>query len=127
MADKNKFECFDKNDANYVPLTPLSFLKRTALMYPDYTATIYGNRQYTWSDVYDRCSRLASALKAHGINKGDTVSIVSANTPEMVEAHFGIPMSGAVLNTINTRLDADTSAYMLEHGEARAIIVEAEV
>lgn len=123
----NKFECFEKNEANYVPLTPLSFLKRTALMYPDHAATVYGVRQYSWSQVYDRCRQLASALKGRGIGKGDTVSIISANSPEMVEAHFGIPMSGAVLNTINTRLDADTIAYILEHGEARAVIIDAEL
>ncbi len=123
----NKFECFDKNAANHVPLSPLSFLKRTALMYPDYVATIYGDRQYTWSETYDRCRRLASALKARGVEKGDTVSIVAANTPEMLEAHFGIPMSGAVLNTINTRLDADTIAYILEHGEAKVLILDTEL
>lgn len=127
MVDINKYECFDKNAANYVPLSPLSFIKRTALMYPNHAATIYGDRQYSWSETYTRCRRLASALKAHGIAKGDTVSILSANTPEMVEAHFGIPMSGAVLNTINTRLDAATIAYILEHGEARVFIVDAEL
>lgn len=127
MANPDKFECFDKNAANYVPLTPLSFIKRTALMYPDYPATIYGNRRYTWAEVYARCRRLASALKGRGIDKGDTVSIISANLPEMVEAHFGIPMAGAVLNTINTRLDAETIAYILQHGEAKAVIVDAEL
>ena len=126
MTD-NKFECFDKNAANHVPLSPLSFLKRTALMYPDYVATIYGDRQYTWGETYNRCRRLASALKVRGIQKGDTVSVVAANTPEMLEAHFGIPMSGAVLNTINTRLDADTIAYILEHGEAKALIIDTEL
>ena len=126
MTD-NKFECFDKNAANHVPLSPLSFLKRTALMYPKYVATIYGDREYTWGEMYNRCRRLASALKGRGIQKGDTVSIVAANTPEMLEAHFGIPMSGSVLNTINTRLDADTIAYILEHGEAKVLIVDAEL
>ncbi|MEH6361576.1 MAG: AMP-binding protein, partial [Amylibacter sp.] len=125
--DANKYECFDRNAANFVPLTPLSFLKRTALMFPDYPATIYGSRQYSWGQVYARCRRLASALNARGIGKGDTVSIISANLPEMVEAHFGIPMSGAVLNTINTRLDADTITYILEHGEARVVIIDAEL
>jgi len=123
----DKYECFDRNAANFVPLTPLSFLKRTALMFPDHPATIYGSRQYSWGQVYARCRRLASALNARGIGKGDTVSIISANLPEMVEAHFGIPMSGAVLNTINTRLDADTIAYILEHGEARVVIIDAEL
>ena len=127
MVDLNKFECFERNAANFVPLSPLSFLARTALIFPDHPATIYGARQYSWGQVYARCRQLASALKAHGIGKGDTVSILSANSPEMVEAHFGIPMSGAVLNTINTRLDADTIAYILEHGEARVVIIDAEL
>lgn len=125
--DVNKYECFDRNAANFVALTPLSFLKRTATMFPDHLATVYGSRQYSWGQVYERCCRLASALRAHGIGKGDTVSIISANLPEMVEAHFGIPMSGAVLNTINTRLEADTIAYILEHGEARVVIIDAEL
>ena len=127
MVDVNKFECFDKNPANYVPLTPLSFLKRTALMFPDHPATVYGERQYSWGQVYDRCRQLASALKGRGIVKGDTVSIISANLPEMVEAHYGIPMSGGVLNTINTRLDAETIAYILEHAETRVLIIDAEL
>jgi fatty-acyl-CoA synthase len=126
-VDVNKYECFDRNAANFVALTPLSFLKRTATMFPDHLATVYGSRQYSWGQVYERCCRLASALRAHGIGKGDTVSIISANLPEMVEAHFGIPMSGAVLNTINTRLEADTIAYILEHGEARVVIIDAEL
>ncbi len=125
--DANKYECFDRNAANFVPLTPLSFLKRTALMFPDHPATVYGSRQYSWGQVYARCCQLASALNARGIGKGDTVSIISANLPEMVEAHFGIPMSGAVLNTINTRLEADTIAYILGHGEARVVIIDAEL
>ncbi len=123
----NKFECFERNAANFVPLTPLSFLTRTARMYPDHPATVYGARQYSWGQVYDRCCQLASALRAHGIGKGDTVSILSGNLPEMVEAHFGIPMSGAVLNTINTRLEAETIAYILQHGEARVVIIDAEL
>ncbi|MFK5997778.1 MAG: acyl-CoA synthetase [Rhodobacterales bacterium] len=123
----NKFECFDKNAANFVPLTPLSFLKRTALIFPDKPATVYGDRQYSWGQVYERCCRLASGLNARGIGKGDTVSIIASNQPEMVEAHFGIPMSGAVLNTINTRLEAETIAYILEHGEARVVIIDAEL
>ncbi len=127
MVDLNKFGCFERNAANFVALSPLSFLSRTALIFPDHPATIYGSRRYSWGQVYGRCRQLASALKTHGISKGDTVSILSANSPEMVEAHFGIPMSGAVLNTINTRLDADTIAYILEHGEARAVIIDAEL
>ena len=127
MTSVNKYEGFEKVAANYVPLSPISFLPRTALMYPDVPATIYGARTYTWSEFYDRCRQLSSALNAHGVGKGDTVAVLAANTPEMVEAHFGVPMSGAVLNTINTRLDAETIAYILEHGEATVFILDAEL
>lgn len=120
-----KYEIFEPNDANYVPLTPLSFLPRAALMFPDRPSVIYGDRHYSWAQTYARCRKLASALKARGIGKGDTVSILSPNTPEMIEAHFGVAMSGAVLNTINTRLDAETIAYILEHGEAKLFMVDA--
>jgi fatty-acyl-CoA synthase len=121
------FDDFERNAANHTALSPLSFIKRTALMFPDQPAVIYGQRRYSWSQTYTRSIQLASALNAHGIGQGDTVAILSANTPEMVEAHFGIPMSGAVLNTINTRLDAETIAYILDHGEAKAFIVDAEL
>jgi len=121
------FDGFEKSAANHAPLSPLSFLKRTALMFPDLDAVIYGERRYSWSQVYDRSKQLASALNTRGIGRGDTVAVLSANTPEMVEAHFGIPMSGAVLNTINTRLDADTIGYILDHGEAKAFIVDGEL
>ena len=121
-----KFD-LDKNPANYQPLTPTVFLPRTALMYPDRASVIYGARKYTWSETYSRCCRFASALKRAGIGKGDAVSIISANTPEMIEAHFAVPMSGAVLNTINTRLDTDTIAYIFEHAESKAIIIDAEL
>lgn len=124
--DSTKFE-FKKTAANHVALSPLSFIKRTALMYADRDAVIYGSRKYSWAQTYERCKRLASALNAHGIGKGDTVAVLTANTPEMVEAHFGVPMSGAVLNTINTRLDADTIRYILEHGEAKTFIVDSEL
>lgn len=124
---KNKFDVFEPNDANYTPLTPLSFIKRTAMMFGDRSAVVYGNRRYTWAETYARCCRLAGALNAAGIGKNDTVAILSANTPEMVEAHFGVAMAGAVLNTINTRLDADTIAYILNHGEARAFIIDGEL
>ncbi|MEM7243676.1 MAG: AMP-binding protein [Pseudomonadota bacterium] len=118
---------FEKTPANYTALTPISFITRTANMYPDHDAVIYGTRRYSWSQTYARCCQLASALKRRGIGKGDTVSIISANTPEMIEAHFGVPMSGAVLNTINTRLDADTISYIFEHGEAKVVIIDAEL
>ena len=110
--------------ANFVPLSPLSFLRRTADLYGERTAIIHGQRRYTWSETHARCRRLASALQRRGIGLGDTVSVMATNTPEMVEAHFGIPMAGAVLNTINVRLDAETIAYILEHGESRLLITD---
>ena len=121
------YDDFEKNSANYAALSPLSFIKRTALMFPDRDAVIYGNRNYSWSQLYKRSIQLASALNKNGVGKGDTVAILAANTPEMIEAHFGIPMSGAVLNTINTRLDSDTIAYILGHGEAKVFIVDGEL
>ncbi|MDB4251221.1 AMP-binding protein [Amylibacter sp.] len=121
------YDDFEKNSANYAALSPLSFIKRTALMFPDRDAVIYGNRNYSWSQLYKRSIQLASALNKNGVGKGDTVAILAANTPEMIEAHFGIPMSGAILNTINTRLDTDTISYILGHGEAKVFIVDGEL
>jgi fatty-acyl-CoA synthase len=118
------FEALPKNGANYVPLSPLSFLSRTADLFPDRLAVIYGQRRYSWRETQARIRRLASALAGRGIGKGDTVAIMAANTPELFEAHFGIPMAGAVLNTINTRLEADTVGYILDHGDAKAVIVD---
>ena len=123
----DKFDVFDKTPANYVPLSPLSFLPRAASMYGDRSSLIYGARHYTWSETYKRCRQLASALSKRGFGKGDTIAVLSANTPEMVEVLWGVPMSGAVLNTINTRLDAETIAYILNHGEARVFIVDGEL
>jgi len=116
----------DKNAANYTPLSPLSFIERTAAVYPQRISVIHGTRRYTWGETYDRCRRLASALQGRGIGKNDTVAAMLSNTPEMVECHFGVPMSGAVLNTLNTRLDAEAIAFMLNHGEAKALIVDRE-
>jgi fatty-acyl-CoA synthase len=96
----------DQNPANYSPLTPVSFLARTAGVFPQRTAVVYNDLRRTWAETYDRCRRLASALQARGVGEGDTVSIIAANIPEIYESHFFVPMSGAVLNTINTRLDA---------------------
>ena len=93
---KNKFDAFAITAANYEALTPLSFLPRTALMFPDRRAVVYGERSYSWQEFYNRCKKLASALNKIGICKGDTVAVLAANTPEMIEAHFGIPMAGAV-------------------------------
>lgn len=115
-----------RNAANFAPLTPLSFLERTAEVYPGKLAIVHGKLRRTWSQVYARCRRLASALAAQGIGGGDTVAVMLPNTPPMVEAHFGIPMAGAVLNALNTRLDAQTIAFMLDHGQARAVIVDPE-
>ena len=116
----------EKNAANNVPLTPLTFLERSASVFPDRLAVVHGPRSFTWSQTYARCRRLASALAGEGIGKGDTVAAMLDNTPEMYECHFGIPMTGAVLNTLNTRLDADTIAFMLDHGEARAVVCDRE-
>ena len=116
----------DANAANYAPLTPLAFLDWSADVYPDRLAVVHGARRFTWAQTRERCRRLASALTARGIGRGDTVSVVAANTPEMVEAHFGVPMTGAVLNTINTRLDAATIALILDHAQARVLITDRE-
>ncbi|MCE8515701.1 acyl-CoA synthetase [Ruegeria pomeroyi] len=116
----------DRTRANFTPLSPLSMIERTAAIYPDYPSVVYGTRRYTWAETYARCRRLAGALTARGIGKGDTVSIIAANIPEMYEAHFGVPMVGAVLNAINTRLDAPIIAFILTHAEAKALIVDPE-
>jgi len=115
-----------KTEANFATFTPLSFLERTAAIYPDRTAIVHGSLRQTWAQTHTRCKQLASALQRRGIGQGDTVAVMLPNTPPMVEAHFGIPMSGAVLNTLNTRLDPEAIAFMLDHGEARAIVVDPE-
>lgn len=116
----------DRNPANFAPLSPLGFLERTAEVYPDRLAIVHGGLRQTWGQTYGRCRQLASSLARAGIGKNDTVAALLPNTPPMVEAHFGVPMAGAVLNAINTRLDPETIAFMLDHGEARAIIVDPE-
>ena len=115
-----------RTPANYAPLTPLSFIERAANVYPERASVIHGARRFTWKETYARCRRLASALSKCGIGKGDTVAAMLANTPEMVECHFGVPMTGGVLNTLNTRLDADAIAFMLNHGEAKVLITDQE-
>ena len=112
--------------ANFVPLTPLSFLERSADVFPDKTAVIDGDRRRTWRETDARCRRLASALKARGIGRGDTVAIMAPNVTALFEAHFGVPMIGAVLNAINTRLDADAVAFILDHGEAKLLIADGQ-
>ncbi len=116
----------DRNAANHMPLTPLSFLTRAAATHPERIAVIHGRRRYSWAETEARCRRLAGALKRHGIGKNDTVAVMAANTPELFEAHFGVPMAGAVLNALNTRLDAATVAFILEHGEAKLLITDRE-
>jgi fatty-acyl-CoA synthase len=115
-----------RNAANFAPISPLSFIERAAEVYPQRLAVIHGDLRRTWAEVYSRCRQLASALAKHGIARGDTVAVMLPNTPPMVEAHFGIPMCGAVLNALNTRLDPETVAFMLDHGEAKAVIVDPE-
>jgi fatty-acyl-CoA synthase len=119
-------EHLDKNPANYQPLTPLQFLQRAALVYPNHIAIIHGRQRFTYAEFYARCRRLASALQARGIGPGDTVSVMLANTPGMLEAHYGVPMAGAVLHTINTRLDAPIVAFQLDHGNAKLLITDRE-
>ena len=116
----------EKNSANFVPLSPLSFISRVKDIYPNYESLIYGNRKYTWIETYNRCTKFASALTKQGIKKGSTVSIIAANTPELFEAHYSIPMTGGVINTINTRLDAETIAYILNHSDAQLLITDTQ-
>ena len=116
----------EKNPANYVPLSPLSYIERTAAVYPNRSSVIHGSRSFTWAETYARCRRLASALQQRGIGEGDTVAVMLPNVPAMVEVHFGVPMVGAVLNTLNTRLDAEALAFMLGHGEAKVLITDPE-
>ena len=113
-----------KNPANYVPLSPIGFLRRSAQVYPNRIAVIHGKRRYTWREAQQRCRRLASALAKRGIDHGDTVALMAPNVPEAFEAHFGVPMAGAVLNALNIRLDADTIAFILKHGEAKVLITD---
>ena len=124
---KEAYEALAKNPANFTALTPLSFLQRTADIYGEREAIIYGDRSYTWHQCHERCLRMASSLTELGIGKGDTVAVLAFNTPEMFEAHFFAPMTGAVLNTINTRLDAETLAYILDFGEVKAMVVDREL
>ena len=119
-------EALDRGPANYAPLTPLSFLARAATVYPGKPAVIHGDRAFTYADFYARCRRLGSALRRRGIRRGDTVAVMAPNVPAMLEAHYGVPMTGAVLNALNYRLDARTIAFILEHGQARLLITDRE-
>ncbi len=127
---ETKVSIFDQDlpqtPANHAPISPLSFIERTAEVYPSRLAIVHGDLRQDWASTYRRCRQLASALTQAGIGKNDTVAVMLPNTPPMVEAHFGIPMAGAVLNALNTRLDPQTVAFMLDHGEAKAVIVDPE-
>jgi len=116
----------DKNAANHAMLTPIQFLERSASVYPDQLALVHGPRRQTWAETYTRCKQLASALEKVGIGLGDTVAIMAPNIPEMYEAHFGVPMTGGVLNCLNTRLDAAMIGFILDHSEAKVFIVDRE-
>jgi fatty-acyl-CoA synthase len=126
MAGKAYETDLDRNGANYVPLTPLSLIARTADVFPDRLAVVHGERRLSYRELYARCRRLASALARRGICKGDTVAVMAANIPAHLEAHFGVPMAGAVLNAINTRLDAAAVAFILDHGEAKVLLADKE-
>jgi len=127
MNESNIYELgLDKNAANYAPLTPVNFLERAATVYPNRLALIHGERRYTWRQTHQRSQQLAAALRKHGIGRGHTVSVMGANTPELFEAHFGVPMTGAVLNALNTRLDAKAIAFILQHAETRVLITDRE-
>ncbi|MBC7799519.1 MAG: acyl-CoA synthetase [Gemmatimonadaceae bacterium] len=122
---RDKFD-LPRGAANYEALSPISFIRRTADVFPDRIAIVHGPHRATWAETYARCRRLASALAGQGVRPGDTVAILAPNTPAMVEAHFGVPMAGAVLCAINVRLDAETVGFILTHGEARAVLVDRE-
>lgn len=127
MTEQNMYDAgLGKTPANFEALTPLSFLGRAARVYPDYPALIHGTLRQSWAQTERRCRQLASALRRRGIGEGDTVSIVAPNVPAMFEAHFGVPMSGAVLNTINTRLDADAMAFIFQHAQSKVVLVDRE-
>lgn len=120
------YDEFPRTPANFVALSPLRFLERAAYIYAEQAAIVHGSRVITWKETYQRCRQFAAQLKQLGIQKNDTVSVLLPNVPAMIEAHFAVPMSGAVLNTINTRLDAKTVAFMLEHAESKVLLVDQE-
>ncbi|WP_051218779.1 acyl-CoA synthetase [Oceanobacter kriegii] len=120
-------QSLDAVAANYAPLTPISFLERAVFVYPEHIALVHGELRQNWADTWQRCRRLASALRQRGVGEGDTVSIIAPNTPAHFEAHFGVPMSGATLNSINTRLDAPAIAFILQHAETKVLLVDCEL
>ena len=126
-VERNQYEIgLDKTPANFVALSPLSFLVRTAAVYPNLTSTVYEGRVFTWAQTYERCRRFASFLAQRGIGRGDTVAAMLPNIPAMNEMHFAVPMAGAVLNALNIRLDAASIAFQLDHGGAKIILVDPE-
>ena len=127
MNQENQYTLdLDKNPANFTPLSPLTFIERAASVYPNRVAVVYGDIRRTWAETYSRCRRLASALRKRGIQEGDTVAVMLPNIPAMIEVHFGVPMTGAVLNALNIRLDAEAIAFMLKHGEAKILLTDRE-
>jgi fatty-acyl-CoA synthase len=127
VSDLSQYDTdLEKNAANYTPLSPLTFIERAASAYPERIAQIHGERRYSWAETYNRCRRLASALRQRGIGKNDTVALMLPNVPEMFEAHFAIPMSGGVIHALNIRLDADAIAFQLSHGGASILITDRE-
>src|SRR2546430_1969377 len=127
MPDMTPYDIdLDRNPANFQPLTPLTFLERAAAVFSDHTAIIHGPLRRSYAEFYARARQLASSLARRGIKRGDTVSVLLANTPAMLECHYGVPMTPAVLNTINTRLDAATVAFQLDHAEAKVLIADRE-
>jgi fatty-acyl-CoA synthase len=130
MASRKNDSIYDRHldpvEANYTPLSPITYLERTASVYPDKTAVIHGDARYTYAQLYERCRRLASALSRRGIGVGDTVSVMASNVPAMLEAHYGVPMAGAVLNALNYRLDAGTIAFILAHARSKLLITDRE-
>src|SRR6266545_8432770 len=126
-AAQNQYSIgLEKTPANFVPLTPLSFLARTAAVYPDHISAVYEGRVFTWAQTHARCRRFASFLAARNIGSGDTVAAMLPNIPAMNEVHFAVPMAGAVLNALNIRLDAASIAFQLDHGGAKIILVDPE-
>ena len=116
----------DKSAANFQSLSPLGFIERAAEVYPDHIAIIHGPLRRTWAETFRRAQRLASALKKRGIGLGDTVAVMGANSPETFECHYGVPVTGAVLNALNVRLDAENIAFILDHAEAKVLITDSE-
>ncbi|MFV2091954.1 MAG: AMP-binding protein, partial [Hyphomicrobiales bacterium] len=126
MSDNIFNTDLEKNPANYQPLSPVSFLERSAAVFPDQVAIVHGAQRSTYAQFYANARRLASALTRAGVGVGDTVSVMLANTPPMLEAHYGVPMTGAILHSLNTRLDAATIAFQLDHGQTDVLIYDRE-